>query len=356
MFPREAETAEHLDRRAAELRERLARIARSRVSRRDALLRRRPRPPPSTRSTRRPVRARPCAACPRTGAAPLGMHRSACRTGPAPWRTPPSAPTRALAAPTPSTTDATARRSTVRATARQRRSLHPTHRGAGRPRLPGPTRACLRDPSTVGIGSTTTPAPSAGTAKTPRRPVSSVAVTTNRSAAAPSATCTFSPSSTHSSSCRRPRVDAAGGDQAYRAPSSNSATVPMVEPSASPGNNTSRSCCEPASSTSETAPIADDAYGLGHTRAPELFEHDRGIDHARPSLPATRSAGLVRHQQTDHAELDQTPPHIVVTDRRNLVLLANVRPDRRAIREEPAYRRTQQLLIGREIEVHRGGS
>ena len=124
VLPREADAAEHLDRGAAELRERLAR---ERLRHRRGAVRLfgggvvagPARVVPRPRG-----RARPCAACRRTGAARPGTSRSACRTAPAPWRTRPRARAARAAAPTPSTTYAA--REPVERFAPPRRSRRPS--------------------------------------------------------------------------------------------------------------------------------------------------------------------------------------------------------------------------------------
>ena len=73
----------------------------------------------------------------------------------------------------------------------------------------------------------------------------------------------------------------------------------------------------PAASTSDTAPIADDAYGAGHTRAPELLEHDRGVDHAHPG-----AAVRLGHEQADARRARARPcPHRVVAERVAVVVV-----------------------------------
>ena len=101
-----------------------------------------------------------------------------------------------------------------------------------------------------------------------------------------------------------------------------------------------------SSSASDTAPIADDAYGAGHTARPELLEHDRGVDHAHAG-----AAVLLADEQPDHAELDEAVPHrrgrasassyAARTDASGALAARNARTDV-----------AQHLLFGREFEVH----
>ena len=84
-------------------------------------------------------------------------------------------------------------------------------------------------------------------------------------------------------------------------------------------------------------------------RAPELLEDDGHVDH-----PHARAAVSLGHQQPGDAERAETGPH--VGSRAALVVehLAHV-CDRRALGEEAAHRRAQQLLILAELEVQGGG-
>ncbi len=83
-------------------------------------------------------------------------------------------------------------------------------------------------------------------------------------------------------------------------------------------------------------------------RATELFEHDRGVDHAH-----ARPAELLGHEQTDDPHVAQAVPHRVAAERVavGVVLLAHV-ADRCLVGQETPHGVAQHLLIGTELEVH----
>ena len=244
MLPREADATVHLDRRRAHL---VEVVAGERECHRGGAVTLRPgrrRRRPSTRSTRPRGRARPRAACRRTGAAPPGTSPIG---APNCWRSvaysTDSSSARA-AAPTPSTTladaepvhgrgDRVASRRRCRVGAPARPSVRPC--------------ASLRLPSTVGAAIV---APRRRrrrrrTRRARRRP--SVAVTTKRSAA-------DAVGHVHLLAVDVPRVAVGvavvlGARHSARRPGSRSATVPTVSPDARPGRRSSRSTSEPARAT-----------------------------------------------------------------------------------------------------------
>ena len=124
--------------------------------------------------------------------------------------------------------------------------------------------------------------------------------------------------------------------------------MPIVVPSARPGSRKACSRGEPASRTSDTAPIADDAYGAGHTARPSSSSTTAASTMPPPAPPNSSGTSIPTTPSS------ASPSHTVVgADARALVLGAHVRVDRRAIGEEAAHRLAQHLLVGRELEVHR---
>ena len=132
-------------------------------------------------------------------------------------------------------------------------------------------------------------------ANTPSSPSSSSAVTSTTSAAAASATCTLAPSS------RQPLPSRVGARR-RRAASRSGRRPRRSRPCRS--SNRRPDAGSSASSASEHRADRRRRVRRRAHRAAELFEHDRGVDHAH-----ARAAVRLADEQPDHTELDQAVPH-----------------------------------------------
>ena len=342
MLPREADAAEHLDRAAAELRER---VARERLGHHRGAVRLRR--VGVVGGPARVVAGRPAELerAQHVGAEVLdGLERAdrlvelhallGVLDG--------ERRARAAAAPTPSTTYATASRSSVRATASARRRCRAASPARRRTR-PSPPCGCRRPSASA---RPTRRRRRRCTANTPSAPSGSRAVTRNRSAAVPVG-------DVHLRAVEPPHlaVGARRGrrlappvarrrlvhrDRADRRPVGQPGQQEVVLP---------RRAGRRARARPRRSPTTRTAPGTARRPAPRARPRRRPCPCPRRRAPRAR-AGRPRRGRAARSRRRRGRARRV-----GLVRVAHV-ADRRLVGEEAAHRIAQHLLVGRELEVH----
>ena len=86
---------------------------------------------------------------------------------------------------------------------------------------------------------------------------------------------------------------------------------------------------------------------LGQQRTPDLLQRNPGGHEV-----GLRAADLRRLQQTEHTQLGESFPHPLVPAALVVEHRPHVHRDRGVVGEEAAHAFAQELLLGRELEVH----